>query len=143
VASQELKEKFYGRFQSQPLEIPGLHRAASTRCEAAGLKTDGQIITSKDDGAAALKRRSVPSNVPKGIQKWQLPVHLDNTSHHFIYSSPNRMLSHQGIRHKDGDGIRFIGGWFDHLRRKRTWPRETGCSSGGKAYSFQVGRTAR
>ena len=97
--------------------------------KAAGLKTDGQIITSKDDGASELRKTLSTKNVPKGFHKWQLPVHLDNPSHLFItVAEPN---SHRDIpQRRRRYSLRC--GRFDHLRRKRTWCWRLDVHSGGQ-----------
>ena len=105
---------------------------------AAGFKTDGQIITSKDEGAAKLRKTLSTANVPKGFQKWQLPVHLDNPSHLFItVAEPNAKSPRHS--HKDGDGIRFIAGGSITYEGQELSAGDWMFIPAGKAYSFEVG----
>ena len=106
--------------------------------KAAGFKTDGQIITSKDEGAAKLRKALSTTNVPEGFQKWQLPVHLDNPSHLFItVAEPN--VKSPRHSHKDGDGIRFIAGGSITYEGKELSAGDWMFIPAGKEYSFQVG----
>jgi hypothetical protein len=106
--------------------------------KAAGLKTDGKIITSKDDGASEMRKTLSTKNVPKGFHKWQLPVHLDNPSHLFItVAEPN--VKSPRHSHKDGDGIRFVAGGSITYEGKELGAGDWMFIPAGKEYSFQVG----
>lgn len=106
--------------------------------KSAGLKADGRIITSKDDGVPELRKTLSTTNVPNGFHKWQLPVHLDSPSHLFItVAEPN--VKSPRHSHKDGDGIRFIAGGSITYEGKELSAGDWMFIPAGRAYSFQVG----
>jgi hypothetical protein len=102
------------------------------------VKLEGRILTSRDDDVRKATRLLQVDNVPDGVQKWQLPVSLNQPSQLFISTAAAniKVPSHS---HRDGDGIRFI------IAGSITY-RGTELSAGdwmfipkGKEYSFEVG----
>lgn len=80
-----------------------LDRAA----EKAGVKLQGRIITSRDKDVNKLTEFLQVDNVPEGVRKWQLPVHLNKPSQLFISTAAANTKVPEHF-HRDGDGIRFI-----------------------------------
>lgn len=126
------------KFDPNRLDFQACTARIQRAAKAAGLKADGGIITSKDDGAPELRKALSTTNVPKGFQKWQLPVHLDSPSHLFItVAEPN--VKSPRHSHKDGDGIRFIAGGSITYEGKELSAGDWMFIPAGQEYSFQVG----
>src|SRR5215203_537234 len=73
----------------------------------AKVKLEGRILTSRDKDVLKVTTLLQAENVPDGVQKWQLPIHLNAPSQLFISTAAanTKVPSHA---HRDGDGIRFI-----------------------------------
>jgi hypothetical protein len=103
-----------------------------------GVSIEGRIITSRDDAARQLRKSLKVDNVPKGFQKWQLPVALRCESQLYMtVGEPEAKVPTHS--HDGGDGIRFIvGGSIIYEGQELTagdWmfiPEKT-------PYSFEVG----
>jgi hypothetical protein len=105
----------------------------------ANARLEDRILTSRDDEVRKVTTLLQVDNVPDGVQKWQLPVHLGAPSQLFISTAAanTEVPEHS---HRDGDGIRFIiSGSINYKGTELTagdWmfiPR-------GKTYSFEVGQ---
>lgn len=75
--------------------------------EKEGLDPQKHITTSRDEKVAPLREALKVTNVPKGFQKWMLPVYMSSPSQLYIsIAEPNAEApSHS---HDEGDGIRFM-----------------------------------
>jgi len=103
-----------------------------------GLKVDGGIITSRDSGIPELKKILGTSNVPKGFQKWQLPVFLACESQLFITVGEPLAKSPRHA-HKGGDGVRFIASGSIIYEGKELNAGDWMFIPKGAPYSFEVG----
>jgi hypothetical protein len=103
-----------------------------------GLKVDGQIITSRDAGVSELRTILGTNNVPKGFQKWQLPVFLACQSQLFITLAEPFAKSPRHA-HKEGDGIRFIASGSIIYEGKELTSGDWMFIPKGKPYSFEAG----
>jgi hypothetical protein len=72
-----------------------------------GIDPQHHITTSRDKEAEHLREVLKITNVPKGFQKWMLPVYLTSASQLYIsMAEPNvEVPSHS---HDEGEGIRFM-----------------------------------
>ncbi|MGH9881517.1 MAG: cupin domain-containing protein, partial [Pyrinomonadaceae bacterium] len=103
-----------------------------------GLKVDGRIITSRDPGVPELRTILGTNNVPKGFQKWQLPVFLACESQLFITVGQPSAKSPRHS-HKGGDGIRFIASGSIIYEGKELTAGDWMFIPKGAPYSFEVG----
>src|SRR5262245_42486865 len=125
-------------FDPNRLSFAACTQRIQRAAKAAGLKADAGIVTSKDKGMPQLRKTLSTTNVPKGFQKWQLPVHLDHPSHLFMtVAEPNAKSPRHA--HKDGDGIRFIAGGSITYEGKELSAGDWMFIPAGQAYSFEVG----
>lgn len=118
-------------------------QACITRIEraikAARLKTEGRIITSKDQGIPEVMERALRvTNVPKGFVKCQLPLYIKQPTHLFLsVAEPNAKAPLHS--HKDGDGIRFIAGGSIRYKGKELSAGDWMYIPADAKYSFETG----
>ena len=103
-----------------------------------GARLGGKIVTSRDSNMPKLKQALKVTNVPKGFQKYQLPVALRCQSQMFV------TIAEPGIKtprhaHKEGDGIRFIAGGSIIHEGKELTAGDWMFIPAGVPYSFEVG----
>lgn len=107
--------------------------------KAAGLKTEGRIITSNDQGIRKLMGKALRvTNVPKGFVKWQLPLYFKDPTHLFVsVAEPGAKAPIHS--HKDGDGIRFIAGGSILYRGRELTAGDWMYIPAKTKYSFEAG----
>jgi hypothetical protein len=104
----------------------------------ADFKSDGRVITSRDDGIAEVLDALKVDNVPAGFQKWQLPVYLDSPSQLFVtFAEPRAKAARHA--HDEGDGIRFVAGGSIRFDGKDLGPGDWMFIPRGQEYDFEVG----
>ncbi|SCL31093.1 hypothetical protein GA0070624_4203 [Micromonospora rhizosphaerae] len=106
--------------------------------EEAGIRLEGRIFTSRDEGADSLRKALAVSNVPDGFRKYQLPVYLSERSQMFIsFAEPDIHTPEHS--HDEGDGIRFIAGGSIIYEGKELTAGDWMFIPRGQSYSFDVG----
>lgn len=105
----------------------------------AKVKIEGRVLTSRDEDVRRATRLLQVDNVPEGVQKWQLPVHLDAPAQLFISTAAanTKVPSHS---HRDGDGLRFIISGSIVYKGVELTAGDWMFIPKGKTYSFDVGK---
>ncbi|MEN8651616.1 cupin domain-containing protein [Streptomyces sp. 21So2-11] len=105
----------------------------------AGLRTDGRIVTSRDENVEEAVKALTVDNAPAGFHKWQLPVYLNKPSHLFItVAEPGAKSSTHS--HDEGDGIRFIASGSITYKGQELTTGDWMFIPAGVSYSFETGR---
>lgn len=107
--------------------------------EKAGIKLERRILTSKDSEVAELTRALKVDNVPEGITKWQLPVHMESATQMFVsIAEPNTKVPLHA--HRDGDSLRFIVSGSINFNGQELTAGDWMYVPAGHKYSFEAGR---
>ena len=103
-----------------------------------GAKLDGRIVTSRDKEMPKLREALRVTNVPKGFQKYQLPLALRCQSQMYVTMAEPGIKAPRHV-HKEGDGIRFIAGGSIIHEGKELTAGDWMFIPAGAPYSFEVG----
>lgn len=106
--------------------------------EREGLDTQKHITTSRDENVAHLREVLKVTNVPKGFQKWMLPVYMTGPTQLYIsVAEPHAEAPLHS--HDEGNGIRFmISGSIVYNKQELTAGDWMYIPKGAK-YSMKVG----
>ncbi|MGZ3617909.1 MAG: cupin domain-containing protein [Ktedonobacteraceae bacterium] len=97
------EEKFNPNVLTFEEGLKRLHRILAKE----GLDPQKRITTSRDEKVANLREVLKVTNVPKGFQKWMLPVYMTSPSQLYIsVAEPHAEVPLHS--HDEGDGIRFM-----------------------------------
>jgi quercetin dioxygenase-like cupin family protein len=116
-------------------------QACLTRIEKAtkkiGFDPDKRIVTSRDEAAQSLRKALRTQNVPKGFEKWQLPVSLEGAVMFISVAAPNVKVPEH--THNEGAGLRFIASGSITYKDTELNAGDWMYIPKGAKYSFQVG----
>lgn len=96
-----------------------------------------RIVTSRDNVALKLRESLRTANVPKGFQKWQLPLTIKGAFMFVSVAPPNTKVPAHS--HKDGPGLRFIASGSIRYKGQELSEGDWMYIPQGKTYSFETG----
>lgn len=102
-----------------------------------GFDPNKGIVTSRDKAARSLQKALRTDNVPKGFEKWQLPVWLEGAVMFISVAAANSKVPEH--THNEGAGLRFIASGSITYKDTELSAGDWMYIPKGAKYSFQVG----